>query len=44
MQRLLPPMYPCTPYQMTAMTTRFSTGQKEPQMPKLDRATTGKEM
>jgi hypothetical protein len=36
-----PPMYDCTPYQMTAMTARFRTGQNEPQIPKLDRIATG---
>lgn len=40
----VPPIHPCTPYQIQAITARLNTGQSEPQMPKEDLATTGKPM
>ena len=39
-----PPIQACTPYQTQAMAARLKTGQSPPQIPKLDRTTTGNEM
>lgn len=40
----LPPIHDCTPYQIQAMAARLKTGHREPQMPKEDLLTTGKEI
>src|ERR1700761_6828944 len=38
----VPPIQAWTPYQMQAMAARLKTGHNEPQIPKDERATTGK--
>lgn len=43
-ERNAPPMYDCTPYQITAMAALLKTGQKDPQIPKDARAATGNEI
>ena len=39
-----PPIQAWTPYQIQAIAARLNTGQRAPQIPKLARLTTGKEM